>query len=472
MMSSLLRLRLSKTLSLQARLLAILLGLTLVVWTVSMVLTAVYSRQIINQQIEEQLSSAVSLSLHSLEAVQSDPAISDYYHKRVVAHSRSSAVTRLAGYELKGPALNFWFGKSQVVVGLRAPLFPLPEGEGFVTHSLTVDGEQHDWRLLYRRHPKYGIWAVAGVDLEQARRLSGRVMWRATIPLLIVMPISAAVLILGVRSGLRPLKELADKIAARHSLALSPIEMAAVPAEIQPLMNELNALLDRLQRALDSEHRFTANAAHELQTPLAAIKAEVQRHQRYAEGDTRDMLQRIGSRVSRATETVAQLLTLARLDPDQEFAREPVDLNELLVEVMAELGGLAVDRGIAMQLDLPSQPLVVAGQPHWLHILLRNLLLNALQHSPSPGEVDISLQSSALGIALSVANDCEPIADSELQRLSERFYRVTGHSVPGVGLGLSIAQRVAELHGARLQLGRAASGRGFHVVVLFPKTSV
>ncbi len=463
-----------KPLSLQSRLIVILLGLTLAVWAASVVLTAIYSRQIINQQIEEQLAMAISLSMHSVEVVQSDPVISEHYQKRAVAHSRTATVTRLAGYDLKGPAINFWFGKSHVVVGERAPEFPPPVAEGFATRRLTVDGEEVDWRLLYRYNARFNLWAVAGVDLKQARRVTGHVLLRSTIPLLILLPITAAILIVGVRSGLRPLKELANKIAARHSLALEPIEMAVVPAEIQPLMEELNGLLSRLQRALASEHRFTANAAHELQTPLAAIKAEVQRCLRQMQGaetkgdDTQEMLRRIDSRVSRATATVAQLLTLARLDPDQEFERQPVDLGELLVEVMAELGGLSVDRQVVMQFDAPSQALVVSGQPDWLHILIRNLLLNALQHAPMPGVVDIALQTSVDGIALSFANDCEPIADSDLNRLVERFYRVTGNTVPGVGLGLSIAQRIASLHGARLLLGRGAGGRGFHATVLFP----
>lgn len=458
-----------KSLSLQGRLLAILLGLTLVVWGASVVLTAIYSRQIINQQIEEQLAMAISLSMHSVEVVQSDPVISEHYQKRAVAHSRTATVTRLSGYDLKGPAINFWFGKSHVVVGERAPEFPPPAAEGFITRDLTINGEQAEWRLLYRYSERYNLWAVAGVDLKQARRVTGHVLWRSTIPLLILLPITAAILIVGVRSGLRPLKELADKIGARHSLALEPIEMAAVPAEIQPLMEALNGLLSRLQRALASEHRFTANAAHELQTPLAAIKAEVQRYQRQTpDGETREMLARIDSRVSRATATVTQLLTLARLDPDQEFARQSVDLNELLIEVMAELGGFAVDRQVSMQLEALSQPTVVIGQPDWLHILIRNLLLNALQHSPSPGVVDIALQASVDGIALSFANDCEPIADRDLHRLTERFFRVTSHTVPGVGLGLSIVQRIASLHGARLHLGRGAGERGFCATVLFP----
>ncbi len=462
-----------RALSLQGRLIAILLGLTLAVWAASVALTALYSRQIINQQIEEQLTAAISLSLHSLEAVQSDPVISEQYQKRTVPYSRTASVMRLAGYDQMVPAINLWFTESQVVVGERTPEFPRPVAEGFVTRSLIVDGEETEWRLLYRHHPRFGLWVAAGVDLKQARRVTGQVLLRSTIPLLILLPVTTAILILGVRSGLRPLRELADNIAARHSLALEPIEMSAVPAEIQPLMAALNGLLQRLRRALASEHRFTANAAHELQTPLAAIKAEVQRYLRQVSDDeTRNMLRRIDARVSRATGTVTQLLTLARLDPDQEFTRQPVDLNELLVEVVAELGGLAVDRRVAIQLDAPTHPLLVAGQPDWLHILIRNLLLNALQHSPSPGAVDIALRSTAEGLSLSFGNDCEPIADSDLKRLPERFYRPAGNSAPGVGLGLSIVKRIASLHGARLRLGRGDGDRGFRATILFPAEPV
>ncbi len=179
------------------------------------------------------------------------------------------------------------------------------------------------------------------------------------------------------------------------------------------------------------------------------------------------MLDRISKRVSRAADTVKQLLTLARLDPDQEFQRQRVNLSELLIDEIAESGGLAAERDIELRLG-GGPALYVEGNADWLKVLLRNLLINAFHHSPSPGEVEVRVMRCSDGIILEIANDCEPIADAEFAKLTDRFYRPSGNRTQGVGLGLSIVQRIVELHGAELRLDRWQDGRGFRAEVRFP----
>lgn len=455
--------------SLRRRLIAILLGLTLVTWLIFVVVTVVHARQLMIEQIDERLAHYVNMSQYTLQGVMSDPVVRDHFEKRSVRET-SAGLTRVAGPggEVREHALNLWFGRRQVLVGSNAVKFPEPQAEGILTTALGEGDDESDWRILYRHDPAANVWLAAGVDMQHARNVVIATFWRLTLPLSVILPITAAILLLGVGRGLRPLDELAEKISLRKPHALDPIDIEEAPREIKPVVRSLNELLDRLQRALASEHRFTSNAAHELQTPLTAIKAEVQRCQRRVKDeDSRVMLERISVRVSRAATTVEQLLTLARLDPDQEFQRERVDLGDLVIDVMAEVGPIAMDRGIEMQLD-DSAKLYVDGNAEWLKIGVRNLLVNALNYSPSPGEVEVRLELQDNVPKLIVANDCEPIPEKEFARLCDRFYTSPGTRNHGSGLGLSIVERIAELHGAELRLDRWRDDRGFRAEVRFP----
>lgn len=459
-----------KVVSLQSRLTAILLTVAVGVWLLSAFLTIVHARQMIHRHIDRQLTASVELSSHMLQGVMEDPSVGSYFEKRAVTLSSNPSQRRVTGYSSQGDAqaVNLWFSSSQVLVGATTPPFPRPRAAGAVTETIGEGDAAERWRIHYRLLPGHDIWIAAGVNLEQAERGARDMLWGLLLPLLIVLPIITALLVMGVRRGLRPLNELADTIAARDPLDEQPIGVNRAPAEILPLVTALNGLLERLQRALVSEQRFTANAAHELQTPLAAIKAEVQRYQRLAaDAETQQMLARLSTRVSRATASVSQLLTLARLDPDQRFTQQPITLADALLEVMAELGGLAMERDITFQLDAPG-PAVVPGQPDWLHILLRNLLLNALQYAPAGTTVDIGIRVDGTGTAVSIANACSAIAHADLTRLGERFFRPADNPTPGVGLGLSIVQRIATLHGATVRLEQVSESTGFRATITFP----
>ncbi len=457
--------------SLRRRLIVILMGLILAIWLISVVVTAMIAQQMTARQMERQLTHYMDMSEHTLTNILGDRAIADYFQRRSRPVGSDPHVTRMEGFGSQGneQATNLWFGKSQILIGKNAPQFPPPESEGMITTRLKQGGDGSLWRILYRYSPEFGVWQAAGIDMERVQNLGDVTFWRVILPLLIILPVTAGILFWGVGRGLRPLNQLAEKIATRNPHALDPIDTTDVPAEMKPVVASLNGLLDRLERALASEQRFTSNAAHELQTPLAAIKAEVQRSQRQtSDEDTRIMLERIAARVSRGIETVSQLLTLARLDPDQEFEREAIDLNDLLIEVMAEVGALASDRQIEISVDLKDDPPVrVRGNSDWLQIMIRNLLVNAIQHSIAPGEVAVSLEQLGDRARLVITNDCEPIGEGEFNRLLERFYRPPGGNGQGVGLGLSIAQRIAQLHGAELHLRSRRDTKGFEAEVRF-----
>lgn len=457
--------------SLRRRLVWILLALTLGTWLVSVIATALLARQLIDRQIDRQLSHYMDMAHHSTKTIFGNPEISNYYLQMNRDVASQTGPTRVEGFGTQGrdQATNIWFDKRPVLVGSQAPQFPAPVRDGFLTWAVEDGPDPSVWRVLYRYDQDLDIWLAVGFDKAYAANLGGVTVLRAISPLLVILPITVAVLLWGVQRGLRPLDQLANTIEARNPQLLDPIDTAGVPVEITPVVVALNGLLDRLERALASESRFTANAAHELQTPLAAIKAEVQRYQRQAvDAGSHDMLERIAARVSRATTTVTQLLTLARLDPEQEFRREPVNLNHLVIDAVAEEGVLAMDRGLDVR--VPEGPeLLVQGHPEWLKILVRNLVANAFKYSPVGGLVEISLEHMSGVCRLRVANDCDPISEAQRQRLTDRFYSQPGHSTAGVGLGLSIVARIAELHGAGLRLAALHDGHGFVVEVDFVK---
>jgi len=460
--------------SLRRRLILILLALTMVTWLVAVVITALLAQQLIVRQVERQLNQYMDMAQHSVGLIFGTPELKRYYMQNAPARYSRDGKTRLPGFGTRGreQATNIWFDSGQLLIGELAPAFPDPVRDGFITWREEGDGKRENesavWRVLYRQAPDTGIWLAVGVDLDHATGIGTATFLRAVLPLLVILPLTVGILLWGVRRGLQPLDRLARSIEARQPQALDAIDLEDVPAEIGPVVIALNGLLDRLRRALESESRFTANAAHELQTPLAAIKAEVQRYQRQAtDAESRMMLERISARVSRATTTVTQLLTLARLDPEQEFQRGEVNLSELVIEAIAEEGATAVDRGLDVRVPGDSS-LRVTGHPQWLKILVRNLLANAFRYSPAGGAVDVALRRQQDSVLLRIANDCEPIREEQRRRLTDRFYTLADNHVGGVGLGLSIVQRIAGLHGASLRLDSWQDGRGFVVEVGFP----
>ena len=456
--------------SLRRRLIAILVGLVLASWLLAMGLTAYSAQETVRRQIDLRLINYLELSQHTFKTIQADESISTFFRNRSVKVSDDGIVSRFVGLSTNGEdqATNMWFGRSQVLVGENAPRFPRPEGEGIVTTAIGEGKNAETWRIIYRYEPQNRVWFGVGLNMENVGEQGIISLWRMVAPLIILLPVTIAILLWGVGRGLRPMYAMADKIAARKPEALESIDLDDVPLELMPLVKALNDLLNKLRRALASEKRFTANAAHELQTPLAAIQADLQRFQRQIQDpDSRDMLGSLSRRVSRASSTVRQLLTLARLDPDQEFTRQAVDLGQVLMDELAELGELAIERDIDFNLEGFDRHVGVTGNEEWLRILFRNLLLNALRHSTAASEIDVAIANSEEGILVSIANDCSPIAKEELARLTDRFYRRNESREQGTGLGLSIAERIAQLHQARLTLGYRRGQQGFRADVLF-----
>jgi signal transduction histidine kinase len=305
--------------------------------------------------------------------------------------------------------------------------------------------------------------------LAQRRAQAIGITLRILLPLLLLLPVAAALLWWIVGRALRPLDELGRQLAQRRPGSAAPLQVEPLPAEVRPMVAALDGLLQRLQAALEQQRSLTADAAHALRTPLAAVTLQAQLAQRAPDGPARDAaLGKLEAGVKRASQLVAQLLALARLDPDA--AREPaapLDLAQLAREVADELAALAERAAIGLRATLPPAAPTV-GHEAALRMALTNLLDNALRYTPAGGEVELALQADAGGWRLAVSDSGPGLPADERERVFDRFYRGRDSRAPGSGLGLAIVREVARLHGGETFIGDGPGGRGLTVGFRLP----
>jgi two-component system OmpR family sensor kinase len=355
-------------------------------------------------------------------------------------------------------------GTGSIIVSSRAPALP-PEPQGWGT--TTVDGQ--DWRVFTLADANETVQVAQPMSVRNER--AANVALRQLTPLLASLPLLALLVWLIVGQGLRPLSRIADDIHRRTPGSLDPLPAAGLPSEIVPMVVELNGLLARLRDALDAQRRFTADAAHELRTPLSALQLQLQLIERAATPDERQQaLGDLKAGAARAARLVEQLLALARSDPSAQHAQaEIVELDALVAEVVAGMETLAAARRQALRLERLERA-DVQGNRAALRTLIENLVENALRHSPAGGRVDVSVHELG-GMAVLEVSDTGPgIPASERERVFERFYRPAGTTAPGSGLGLSIVRNVANAHGAKVEL-LDAEGGGLLVRVTFRSTA-
>jgi two-component system OmpR family sensor kinase len=248
---------------------------------------------------------------------------------------------------------------------------------------------------------------------------------------------------------------------------MSPLAEAGLPDELRPLVASLNGLLARLSDALAAQRRFTADAAHELRTPLAALKLQLDFARREGAANGAASFDDLAAGVERASHVVEQLLTLARIEPEA-FAerRTECDLaaiaRDAIVSRAALAGAKSIDLGLARDASAK-----VLGDPATLAILLSNLLDNAIRYTPSGGRVDVAIDADDTGADLVVADTGPGIPPEDRDRVFDRFYRAANDE-SGSGLGLSIVKRIADAHHAAITLDAPAHGTGLVVRVHFP----
>jgi two-component system OmpR family sensor kinase len=306
-------------------------------------------------------------------------------------------------------------------------------------------------------------------DLAVRRSMAGSLALRTLGPIAVMMPMLMVVVWWVVSISLKPVARVRKQVASRQADDLSAVSEAGLPDEVRPLVHELNLLFGRVRTAFDAQQHFVADAAHELRTPLAALKLQVQSLERSDNPDARRIaVGRLTAGIERATRLVEQLLVLARQEASAAGGSpcRPVDLAGVAKRAVADLIGVAQAKDIDLGLQRADSA-EVQGQPDALTILLRNLVDNAIKYTPGGGTVDVSVVAEGRTVQVTVEDSGPGIPPEERERVFDRFYRVPGSDAAGSGLGLAIIKSIAERHGATLALGESARLGGLAATVTF-----
>jgi two-component system OmpR family sensor kinase len=363
-------------------------------------------------------------------------------------------------------AIDVWDAQGRLVY--RSQDVPSIErlAEGFRTIER---GEKH-WRVYGLRQSDRFVQVAQPVSVREALalRLALRTIW----PLGLLLPLTIALVLIVVARGLQPIRALSRALSTRSLDVLEPVPFrGSVPVEILPLVHALNDLLLRLKTASSAQRTFVADAAHELRSPLAALKLQLQAAQR--DGALRDegpTLAGIEARLNRVIRLVQQLLSLAREDAEPAGALATVGLRRLAEQAVSDFSLLAEAKSIDLGLELDSttaehDAFQVLGEASSLSVLLNNLLDNAIRYTPNSGRVDLVLRRNLGEVAFDVRDTGPGIPEDELARVCDRFFRGADTQGAGSGLGLAIASRIASRHRAVLSLRNHDGDRGLTVTV-------
>ena len=440
--------------SMRRQLLLILLGSVTVIWVATAIVSYLDARHEIDELLDAHLAQSASLLIAQAgrepEELEEHAPELHRYARRV--------------------AFQFWEGGTLLRLHSgNAPATRLsPRDEGF--SDARIDGER--WRVFSGWDRKRRYLVQVGERMGARGEIAATMARNMLLPLAVALPVLALLVWLTIERVMRPLRMLDRQVEHRAPDNLAALELGDAPAEVAPLVLNLNRLFERVRTSLENERRFTADAAHELRTPLAALRAQAQ----VARGATEDRerahaLDSVIAGCDRATHLVEQLLTLARLEaaawPERLAA---CDLAAVARTVLADLAQTAHSRGVAIALDAPERVLV-RGDAALLHVLVRNLADNALRYGASGGQVRVVVEGGAAGASLRVEDQGPGIPREARARVLDRFHRELGSGESGAGLGLAIAARVAALHGAALALEEGAGGRGLSARVAFPACS-
>ncbi len=352
----------------------------------------------------------------------------------------------------------------------NAPLLPLTSQQPGYSDSI-IEGTE--WRIfsLWSHDRQYLVTAAERYDVRM--ELVNAIAIRLVLPFVILLPILAWLLWMAVGHGLAPLQRIAREVQSRDEHFLDSIDESNAPDEVKPLLHALNRLFDKLADSLEKERRFTSDAAHELRTPLAALKTHAQLALSAPScEESQHALKQVIKGVDRASHVVDQLLNLAKLEPGSSVLgrdRKQLDLHQLVVDEVAGLAMMAAAKNIELAVN-ETGAVMIQGDAVSLAMLIRNLIDNAIRYTPQNGTVDVALEVSGQQVVLTVTDSGPGISEADRERLFERFYRGKGLQESGCGIGLSIVKRIAELHHANIELANVSTEGGLQVAVTFAKS--
>lgn len=455
--------------SIRRRLLIFLMSGTLIAWLATALMSYTESlneiEEVFDAQLVQSAKTLLMLSQHEL------------YEQLAFDSESSSDIDHLVPKHVEGfeheyeqtVAFQLWINETQLAArSASAPETPLSDTVGeFVNRE--IGGAT--WRVYAIADPDKPLSVHVGEKMDARHELAAAISARWLTSVLLALPVLAGLIWFGVGRALRPLQSIAQETTLRSVDRLDPINVENVPEEARPLVDALNKLFARVQASVENERRFTADAAHELRTPLAAIKTQAQVSLYSVQTpEQQQSLRQVVAGVDRATHLVEQLLTLARLDPESQkrkaLTMDDVDLCEVVASTIADLA----QHSHAKRIDLGLQENCygsVCANAGLLAILVRNLILNAIRYTPESGTVDASVRAEHGSVRLRIEDSGPGIPVDDRNHVFQRFFRrLDTNSVPGSGLGLSIVKRIAEIHDAKIELGSSDLG-GLLVDVIF-----
>lgn len=427
----------------------VVLSITAVaIWLISTAVAWLQVRKEVNEVFDgQQVLFAQRLATSNLGTLLSEQSLS---------HQKS-----LKKYHFDDDALAFAIFTAQGNIllsdGRNGDRFIFRGERGFSTSP--IQHEEDLWRIFWLPVSGTELIVAVGQELDYREDLIEKMVfgqmwiWFASLPLLLIF------IIWVINRELYRLRQVSDQVNHRSPDELSTISTQDLPQEILPLVNELNHFFERTSTMLLRERRFTSDAAHELRSPLAALKIQTEIAQLAGDDHAlRDKaLENLTQGIDRATQLIEQLLTLSRLDNLKQLEGvEPIDWHQLLPSVIGELYFHAQKRQIELVFEPLGTPKVRQGQPLLLSLLIRNLIDNAIKYCPEGSTVTLRLDAQSI----TVQDNGGGVAEADLAKLGQCFYRPAGQNEKGSGLGLSIAQRIAELHHSQLHLENVQESNG------------
>ncbi|MCB5197013.1 ATP-binding protein [Deefgea salmonis] len=422
--------------SLATRLTLLILLATILAWSAFSAVLLYETRQETAEVLDDQLTAYADMLWQNLggeDDLRSNNNKDTDYHDELA----------FAVYHLDG----------RLVAASQLMPFPIQPRASKKPYAIALNGKE--WQITVRSSDNHQL--IVGEPLKNqlkiAEELSEHLLEIALWALLLLLPL----LYLAIRQGLKPLKVVDAELARRAPNNLDALNII-VPSEIAPLRDRLNTLFAQVSQTLARERRFTADAAHELRTPLAGLRVQIELAQSSPRPETREKaLGKAIQGVDRTTRLVTQLLALSRLDHGETPQFEAISLSDLARSALLEAHLPADEAHLRVE-----QPCALIGQPLLLGLLLRNLLENAKHYAGQDAEIVIQIR----GATLSVCDNGPGVSADDLARIGQRFYRPAGQSQPGAGLGLSIVRRIADLHLAKFKISNRASG-GFCAEIMF-----
>jgi two-component system, OmpR family, sensor histidine kinase QseC len=461
-----------RPLSLRSRLLLLIIGVLAAV----LLPLGILSAQRTLEEVDELSDGRLAQAARTLEVLVNRIGVEQLREQRTARLLVPSSTNHPAELTVQGRTYESEVGFQ--VFDRDGTLLMATENLAGVPRTRVPDGRYEDvtqgrytWRVFTLIMEEQGITIRAGERYDSRHEITHALWLEHGLPTLLGLPLLALLVGWAIRRGLGPLEDLARALARREPGSRASVHLNGdAPEELKPVMSALNDQIFRLESALERERRFSADVAHELRTPLASTMINLENALASARPDeahaalnaARDCLVSLARRTE-------QLLALARLEAGAASGpRARVDLASLALDVIEELAPVIARGNVELSIDRPEGEVVVEGYPVALGVLLRNLLDNAFRHVPPGGHVALLIDRRGPHAVIEVVDDGPGIPAERRAGMFGRFQRGVDTHGDGYGLGLSIVQRAAELHGASVELLDSAGGHGLRVVVILP----